>query len=90
MGFRVAVEGGTYGGYSTKWLDVEDLADLRRQLAHMGVSKVARYQRDLMGNASGDGEAIPVDALTMSDLEWASEKDPKHARYLSVLRQLDE
>ena len=90
MGFRVAVEGGTYGGYSTKWLDVEDLADLRRQLAHMGVSKVARYQRDLMGNSSGDGDAIPLEALSVSDLEWASERDSRHARYLSVLGQLDE
>ncbi|MCA9124651.1 MAG: hypothetical protein H6822_08515 [Planctomycetaceae bacterium] len=77
------------GGYGTKWVEVNDVDELKRFLQAESVISCGRYSRCIgTGDGRFDGESRSVDELTQDDLEWAATTESTRTRYINCVRQL--
>lgn len=80
---KVALEFPDNCGRGVRWIEVTDVADLRKQLSNQNVRTVCRYSRCIAtDDGRCDGSFIDLDKLSDDDLAWASDSEPVRSRFL--------
>jgi hypothetical protein len=86
---KVGLQSGDFSGYGIKWVEVNDVYELKKLLQAESVVSCGRYSRCVLtDDGRVDGNYRPVDELTQDDLEWAATTEPTRTRYISCVRQL--
>ena len=75
MGHRITLTtSSSPTGYAVKWVDVNDVEGLRRELERVGAKRWALYWRDALDDGHVEGKFKLLDELEPTHFEWLLEK----------------